>query len=224
MAKILLVEDDVDYSGVLEGWLTDEHYTVEVLNDGSEARDRLAAYQYDLVILDWMLPGVTGVELCKEMRSEGNTTPVLMLTGRSAIEDKEQGFDAGADDYLTKPFNFKELSMRVRALLRRASGLASNCLTVGDIVLDPVSYSVTKGGEEVRLQRNEFALLEFLMRNPNRVFSAEALLERVWTADSEATSDAIRTCMKRLRKKLDSDPDSSIIQTLHGVGYKLQKS
>ncbi len=220
MAKILLIEDELSYADVLEGWLTDEHHLVEVVNEGKEGLFRLSSYEFDLVILDWQLPDLSGVEILKQLRSSGKNTPVLMLTGKSGIEDKTEGFGAGADDYLTKPANLKELSLRVTALLRRASGQTSNLIKISDIVLDPESFSVTKGGREVRLQRKEFALLEFLMRNPNKVFSAEALLERVWSTDSEATEDAIRTCMMRLRKKLDTD--STILQTLHGIGYKLK--
>src|SRR5262249_34277288 len=174
------------------------------------------------LILDWQLPGMAGIDICKEFRSQGGMTPVLMLTGKSAISDKETGLDAGADDYLTKPFHMKELSARVRALFRRASRGTSNILTIGDLVLDPSNYRVTRDGVEIQLQKREFALLEFLMRNPNRVFSSEALLERVWVTDADVTPDAIRVYIMRLRKKVDEGAKASLIQTVHGVGYKLQ--
>src|SRR4030095_16645344 len=210
MAKILVVEDDLEFSGVVQGWLTNEHHAVEVVHDGKVARDTLQVYEYDLVILDWQLPGLSGVEICQQFRSQGGVTPILMLTGKSAIAEKEAGLDAGSDDYLTKPFHMKELSARVRALLRRASGMTSNVLSAGKLVLDPSLYRVTVNGEEIHLQKREFALLEFLMRNPNKVFSAEALLERVWASETDATPFAIRTCMMRLRRKIESGTDSSL--------------
>ncbi len=222
MAKILLIEDDVEFSGIVQGWLSNEHHSVEVVHDGSEARDRLQVYEYDLLILDWQLPGLSGIEVCKEFRSQGGVTPILMLTGKSAVTEKETGLDSGADDYLTKPFHMKELSARVRALLRRASRGTSNVLTIGGLVLDPSNYSVARDGTEIQLQKREFALLEFLMRNPNRVFSSEALLERVWATEADVTPDAIRVYIMRLRKKIDEGAKSSMIQTVHGVGYKLQ--
>lgn len=222
MAKILLVEDDVQLSRTVKGWLSMEHHSVETVDGGQEALDMLAVYQYDLIVLDWQLPGLSGLDVCKQFRSQGGLTPILMLTGMSAIAEKEAGLDAGSDDYLTKPFHMKELSARVRALLRRASGLASNVLSAGKLVLDPSNHRVTINDEEIHLQKREFALLEFLMRNPNKVFSAEALLERVWASETDATEYAIRTCMMRLRRKIDSGTDSSLIQTIKGVGYKLQ--
>ena len=222
MAKILLVEDDVEFSGVVKSWLSNEHHAVEVVHDGLEARHQLQVFEYDLVVLDWQLPGLSGVEICQDFRSRGGMTPVLMLTGKSTVADKESGLDSGADDYLTKPFHMKELSARVRALLRRASRGTSNVLTIGDLVLDPANYRVTRDGAEIQLQKREFALLEFLMRNPNRVFSSEALLERVWATEADVTPDAIRVYIMRLRKKVDEGAKASLIQTVHGVGYKLQ--
>jgi len=222
MAKILLVEDDVEFSGVVKSWLSNERHAVEVVHDGLEARHQLQVFEYDLVVLDWQLPGLSGVEICQDFRSRGGMTPVLMLTGKSTVADKESGLDSGADDYLTKPFHMKELSARVRALLRRASRGTSNVLTIGDLVLDPANYRVTRDGAEIQLQKREFALLEFLMRNPNRVFSSEALLERVWATEADVTPDAIRVYIMRLRKKVDEGAKASLIQTVHGVGYKLQ--
>lgn len=221
MAKILLVEDDIGCADAVESWLSSEHYTVEPVHNGKEALFRISNYDFDLLILDWELPDSTGVEILKQLRAQGKTTPVLMLTGRSGIEDKEQCFVSGVDDYLTKPVNLRELTMRVGALLRRAAGQVSRTLQIGDLVLDAETFCVNKAGQEIRLQKKEFALLEFLMRNPNKVFSADALLQRVWSTDSEATEDALRTCMMRLRKKLDKD--SELIETLHGIGYKLKK-
>ncbi|HEY9870040.1 MAG TPA: response regulator transcription factor [Candidatus Obscuribacterales bacterium] len=222
MAKILIVEDDLDFCSMVEDWLSHEHHMVETVHDAADGRHRMLYEEYDLIIVDWNLPGGSGVELVKELRNKGATTPVLLLTGKSLVSEKETGLDAGADDYLTKPANLRELSARVRALLRRASGAASNVLKAGNLTLDPVTFRVTRNGEEIDLQRREFALLEFLMRHPDQVFSAEALLERVWASESDATRDAIKTCLKRLRKKIDVEGRESVIKTVHGVGYKLK--
>lgn len=223
MAKILLVEDDMGLSRMVRDWLTFEHHLVETADNGRDGLDKLQFYQYDLVILDWELPEISGIELCKEFRSRGGSTPVLMLTGKGTIGDKESGFEAGADDYLTKPFHMKELSMRLRALLRRSSSsLQSDTLKFRDLTLEPSSHRLTRDGKDLQLLPKEFALLEFLMRHPNQVFSAEALLSRVWASETDTTVDAVSTCIKRLRKKVDVEGKSSVIKTVHGVGYKLE--
>jgi DNA-binding response OmpR family regulator len=222
VAKVLVIEDDVALAKMISDWLSIEHHKTELVHDGADAADRLKVYDYDLIVLDWELPGVKGVDLLKEFRARGGLTPVLMLTGRGTIDDKEKGFDCGADDYLTKPFHAKELTARLRALLRRPEGYLGETLKVGDISLEHANFRVTRGDEEIRLLPKEFALLEFLMRNQNRVFAAEALLNRVWATESEATVDALTTCIKRLRKKIDVEGKPSIIRTVHGVGYKLE--
>lgn len=223
MAKILLIEDDIDLAGMVLDWLAHEHYTVEVVHTGSEGLERLQLSSYDAVVVDWELPGMSGVQICREFRREGGTTPMIMLTGKDAIADKEEGLDSGVDDYLTKPFNMKELSARLRAVLRRPASLVENVLRARDIELEPTKYWVKKGGIEIQLLPKEFSLLEFFIRHPNQVFSADALIQRVWLSDTEATGDAIRTCLKRLRKKLDdTDEANPIIQTVHGVGYRLR--
>lgn len=222
MPKILIVEDDVGLSKMVRDWLTFEHHMVETANNGRDGLEKLQVYEYDLVILDWELPEVTGVEILREIRGRGSNMPVLMLTGKSSVNDKEEGLDAGADDYLTKPFHMKELSARVRSCLRRAGGNVANVLKVKDVELDPASFRVTRGGKEIQLLPKEFAMLEFLMRHVNQVFSAEALLSRVWASESEATVDAVSTCIKRLRKKIDQPDTDSFIRTVHGVGYKVE--
>lgn len=222
MPKILIVEDDVGLSKMVRDWLTFEHHMVETANNGRDGLERLQVYEYDLVILDWELPEMTGVEILRELRGRGSMTPVLMLTGKSSVNDKEEGLDAGADDYLTKPFHMKELSARVRSVLRRAGGNVANVLKVRDMELDPSSFRATRGGKEIQLLPKEFAMLEFLMRHVNQVFSAEALLSRVWASESEVTVDAVSTCIKRLRKKIDLPDTDSFIRTVHGVGYKVE--
>lgn len=224
MSKILLVEDELDLSKQIQDWLAREHYIVETIDNGETAYHHLRVSKFDVIILDWQLPGMSGLEICKKYRSSGGKSPVLMLTARSTIDDKEMGLDAGADDYLCKPFHLKELSARVRALIRRssASAASSNILHLGDISLDPSARRVTKGGVDVKLEPKEFSLLEFLMRNRNVVFSADALLDRVWESDTSVSPDSIRTYIKGLRKKLGSSGEASIITTVHGLGYRLE--
>ena len=221
MAKILLVEDDLDLRQIVEDWLRHDHHLIETATKGDEAMELIGIYPYDLIILDWQLPVYDGIRILKKFRQDGGKTPVLMLTGQDLAEQIEHGLDSGADDYLTKPFHMKELSARVRALLRRPQSIVENVLKVADISLNPRTYAVTKGGADIRLLPKEFALLEFLMRHPNQVFSAEALLDRVWRSENDAAPETVRTCIKRLRRKIDGDGEESVIQTLHGVGYKL---
>lgn len=220
MAKILLVEDDRQFAGMVAEWLSYEHHLVETVHSGAEGLDRVRIGGYDILILDWGLPDLDGLELLKQFRHLGGTTPIIMLTGKDSFVEKETGLDSGADDYVTKPCNMKELAARVRALLRRAGGSRSNRFQGRDIVLDPVKYSVERGGQPVHLLPGEFALLEFLMRHPGQVFSGDHLLQSVWSTDSEATIEAVRTCIKRLRQKLDQEGGNSVIETVARVGYR----
>jgi DNA-binding response OmpR family regulator len=221
MAKILLIEDDVALVRMLKNWLTLEHYKLDTAENGARGLEFLAVYKYDAIILDLEMPEVEGMEVLERFRTAGGKTPVLILTGKDSIHSKLAGLDAGADDYLTKPFHVKELSARLRALLRRSADLPSHLLKVRDIVLDPKDHTVKRGEEELQLLPTEFALLEFFMRNPNEVFSAEALLDRVWTSKATGTLSALTTCIKRMRQKIDIEGEPSIIKTVHGVGYKL---
>jgi DNA-binding response OmpR family regulator len=220
MAKILFVEDDPFITDVVVDWLNSERYLVEHVDSGQEALSRLRFYSYDAVILDWHLPDVSGLEVLKHFRVSGGTTPVLMLTGKREIDDKTRGLDAGADDYLTKPFHVKELSARLRALLRRPAAMFGETLSARDIVLDPKTRRVTSNGEELDLLPREFALLEFFMRHPNEVFSADALLNRLWETDSDASPGTIRINITRLRSKIDKEGSPSMITTVYGVGYR----
>jgi len=219
MGRILIVEDDDDIATSLESWLSFERHHVEKVGDGREALGYLKGAPYDLVVLDIELPGLSGFEVCRQYRSTGGKAPVLMLTGRSDITDKTTGFDAGADDYLTKPFHPQEFSARVRALLRRPAEFSGNVLRAANLVLDPGQYRVQKDGREIELLPMEFALLEFFMRHPNQVFPPEALLDRVWPPNSDSSIDAVRTVIKTLRKKID-DGETSLIKNVHGVGYR----
>ncbi len=220
MAKILLVEDDPNLLDALQLTLEIEKHTVDTAMDGSEAEFKLKSYDYDLLVLDWQLPDAEGVDIVRKFRLRGGRTPVLMLTGKAKISEKEEGLDSGADDYLTKPFDDAELKARIRALLRRPALSLDTIMRCRDITLDPVQHIVKKGDEKVQLMPKEYQLLEFLMRHPNQVFSQETLLNKVWPSDSEATVEALRTTLKRLRKKLD--PNGEVIGTIHGVGLVLK--
>lgn len=221
MAKVLIVEDDRQLSALVVDWLTGEKYATEAVYKGTDGLERLKFYKYDVVILDWDLPGLSGVEVCRQFRDEGGTTPILMLTGKKEITDKAEGLDSGADDYLTKPFDVIELSARLRALLRRTNNVTKTVLTAGNLTLDPTSRKVTVCGIEVDLQPKEYSLLEFLLRHPNQPFNAEAIMDRVWTASSDAAPDTVRLHVMRLRNKIDEEGKESIIRTIHRVGYML---
>jgi len=221
MAKILLVEDDEGLVDQLKSYLSAEGHALDSAGDGATAEELLKMYRYELIILDIDLPDTTGVSICAGFRSLGGTTPILMLTGKSSIRDKETGLDAGADDYLTKPFNARELSARIRSLLRRPQSPPSDVLRMQDLVVDTVAKTVTRGGDEVKLLPKEFAILVFMLRHRNQIFDADAILERVWPMEAESSPEAVRQCIKRLREKIDSDRDKSIITTIRGFGYTI---
>lgn len=221
MARILLVEDDPSMAERIEKWLSFEKHSVQIVEFGGDALQLLKGSPFDVVILDWELPDVSGIDVCKQYRARGGSAPVLLLTGKSSVDDKESGLDSGADDYLTKPFHPKELSARVRALLRRPAQVAGDVLRVGDLILDTSTFSVTRGGEAVELLPLEFALLEYFMRHPQMVLSLDNLLDRVWPPDSDSSIEAVRTYIKTLRKKLDRKGQPSYLENVHGVGYRL---
>jgi DNA-binding response OmpR family regulator len=224
MARLLLIEDDTELVSMVAEWLSSE-YVVEVAVDGQQGLDKLRDSSYDLIVLDWRLPKISGIDLCKQYRSEGGKTPIIMLTGRSSVADREEGLDGGADDYLVKPFSMRELTSRLRALSRRGNLVSNQLLVSGDITLDVSKHRVTKGDIAVHLLPKEFALLEFLMRHPDEVFSSDNLLARVWSTDAETGANAVRTSIKRIRQKLDDegcDDSRSIIENIPRVGYRLK--
>jgi two-component system response regulator QseB len=224
VAKVLLVEDDKDLSTTVVDALRDERYIVEAAMNGDDGSNLLKLEEFDIIILDWDLPGKSGVEILREYRSTGKTTPIIMLTGRAHINNKEEGMESGADDYLTKPFDIRELKARLRALLRRASGNSSNQICVGDLVLDPGKYTITRAGADIHLAPKDFALLEFFMRNPDQVFSVQTIMSRVWSYDSDASSEGLRTAIRRIRKVIDTgeDPSDSMIENVARIGYRLK--
>ncbi|MCC7529203.1 MAG: response regulator transcription factor [Candidatus Melainabacteria bacterium] len=224
MAKILIIEDDKDLAEVLRFTLSNKGHSVQSLSGGKDALSMLRVYKYDLIILDWMMPDVSGVDVLKGFRESGGKTPVLMLTAKTTIDDKEKALDLGADDYLTKPFDSRELLARVRALLRRPESMAQTILRAGDLELDPVSCSVSKGGKVLKLRPKVYSMLEFFMRHPNQVFSAEAILERVWMDDASASPDTVRTHIKLLRRAIDAPGKEaeSFIENVRNRGYLMR--
>ncbi len=221
MAKILLVDDDSDMTEVITHTLQIKGFTVQSAQGGREALELLRVNSYDVIILDWMMPGVSGVDVCERLRSAGNKTPILMLTCRTSADDKETGLDAGADDYLTKPFENKELAARIRALLRRPPDFVGTVLTAGHLALDPVTRKLSRDGLEIHARPMVINLLEFFMRHPNQFFSAEALLQRVWHDDSLASLDTVRSHIKLLRRSVDLPDRKSVIKTERNKGYRL---
>lgn len=223
MPKILLADDDDSTTATLSDWLKLQGYAVDVARDGAETLECLKAFDYDVLVLDWDMPIMSGIEVCREFRGSGGVTPILILTGKSAVEQKEQGLEAGADDYVTKPFHFKEVSARLRALLRRPVQSVSEKIVVRDIALNPGSKQVTKSGAEIKLQPMEFTVLQFLMQNPNQYFTVDKLLRRLWDSDAEVSHDAIYSCIKRLRRKLESGTDEKpLITSQYAAGYRLE--
>ncbi len=220
MAKILLVEDNLDLSQMVKRWLDHDRHMVDVAYTGKEAMAFLSATEHDLMILDWELPAPSGIEICKHFRSKGGLAPVLFITGRQSIDDKEVGFSVGADDYLTKPFHIKELLMRVQALLRRRPTEAQGPLTCSGLLLDRAGHSASRDGKSLQLSKKEFELLKFFMRHPNQVFSTDELIARLWASDTEATSGTIRAAIKQLRKKI-GDEEGVLIENVFKVGYRL---
>ena len=222
--KILLVEDDERIVDALSEDLTDQHYAVEVAHDGQAGLELVEAFTYDLILLDIMLPKLDGISLCRRLRSKGFCTPILMLTGRDTVTDKVLGLDAGADDYLVKPFDLEELSARIRALLRRESSTLPPVLEWGDLRLDPSTCEVSYKQQPLALSPKEYRLLEFFLRHDRRVFSRAQILEHLWPFEELPEEATVKAHIRSLRQKLQSagvPPD--LIETVYGLGYRLKQ-
>jgi two-component system OmpR family response regulator len=219
--RILLVEDEVKMARALRRGLEQEGHAVDVTADGNDGLSKALEYEYDAVVLDVMLPGRDGYSICRELRSSGRWSPVLMLTARDAVDDRIRGLDAGADDYLIKPFAFGELLARLRALVRRGPSERPPMISVGDVELDPAAHTVTRSGRPVELSAREFALLEFLMRHPGEVLSRTRILEQVWDYSYSGFSNVVDVYVAYLRRKLERPFGSPLIRTVRGVGYAL---
>ncbi len=221
--RILLVEDNRRLSNSLKASLLDDGYAVDVAYDGVEGQELAEMTPYDIIILDIMLPRRDGIEVCRELRRQRIPAQILMLTARDAVEDRVKGLDSGADDYLIKPFALEELRARLRALLRRESADKSTLLQVGDLTLDPATHFVSRGGKPVELTSKEFALLEYLMRNPNRLVTREMAQDHVWSYDYDGASNVVDVYIRRLRRKIDEPFDVKLIETVRGVGYRIRE-
>lgn len=221
--RVLLIEDDVTIARLLKEGLEDESYAVDVANDGSEGYRTAAADDYDVIILDIMLPEMNGYEVCRALRNDGNKTPILMLTARDAERDIVEGLDTGADDYLAKPFSFDVLLARIRALLRRPNEKLEEILQVGDLKLDPSSKKVTRASQEISLTAKEYGVLEYLMRNKGKVLSKEQIISHVWDFDADVLPNNVELFIMFLRRKIDKPFKLKLIHTVSGFGYKLEE-
>ncbi len=220
--RILVIEDDADLTHFLRKGLQEEQHTVETAADGETGLILALDQSWDLLVIDVMLPKLDGLALCRRLREKGNRTAILLLTARDTVEDKVAGLDAGADDYLTKPFAFTELVARIRAVLRRGGPLVGNRLKVKDLEMDPASRRVWRAGKEIVLTSKEFALLEYLLRNRDIVLTRTAILERVWGLNYDPMTNVVDVYIRSLRVKIDRDFTSPLIATVRGVGYKLE--
>jgi DNA-binding response OmpR family regulator len=226
--RVLLVEDEEDLGGAIKRTLTQNKYLVDWVVDGNDAWAYLenSWTQYTLAIFDWMLPGISGLELCQRLRHHKNSLPVLMLTAKDSMEDKVAGLDAGADDYLVKPFGMAELLARLRALQRRSPQFQPQELTVGNLTLDygnnlVVSHNAAGNKQEITLTNKEFQLLEYFMKHPNQIVTTEQIRNQLWEVSAEPVSNVVAAQMRLLRRKLANSGCENIIETLHGMGYRL---
>jgi DNA-binding response OmpR family regulator len=220
--RILLVEDEPRMANVIAKGLREQSYAVDVAQDGAAGLYQASINDYDAILLDVLLPQRDGYEVCRELRARGNSTPVLMLTARAAVDDRLTGFEAGADDYLTKPFSFRELLARIRALLRRDSQLRPDILEIEDLVVDAASHRVSRANDEVQLTAKEYALLEYLARRAGQLVSRAEIAAHVWDDTFDPFSNAIEVYINRLRKKIDGKHSHKLLHTRRGEGYILE--
>ncbi len=220
--RLLLVEDNKRLSDSLRMTLEDDGYAVDVAYDGLDGEEMGLMDVYDILILDIMLPGKDGIEVCRTLRNKRVRTPVLMLTARDALEDRVLGLDSGADDYLVKPFEVDELRARVRALLRRESATKTGILQIGDLILDPAMHTVKRGGRPIELTAKEFSLLEYLMRHPNHLITREMAEGHLWSYESLVASNVVDVYIRRLRRKIDEESDVKLLETVRGAGYRIR--
>ena len=220
--RILLIEDNRQLNNSLRLSLVDDGYAVDVAFDGLEGEELAEITPYDIIILDIMLPKKNGLDVCKSLRNQRINTPILMLTARDALEDRVAGLDSGADDYLVKPFALEELRARLRALLRRESSNRGSTLEVDNLTLDPATHFVQREGDPVELTSKEYALLEYMMRNPNRLITREMAESHVWSYDYDGASNVVDVYIRRLRRKIDDPYARKLIETVRGSGYRLR--
>ncbi len=221
--RILLVEDEIKLAHAIKRALELQKYAVDVANNGKDGLDFAIGEEFNLIILDIMLPEIDGIEICKRIREAGIHTPVMMLTAKGQISDKVTGLDVGADDYLVKPFSFEELFARIRALVRRPAQTNDPVLSKGDLTLDPKTFAVKRGGKLIELSAKEFSLLEYLLRNKNTVLNKDQIISHVWNYDSDVLPSTIEVHVKHLRDKIDIKGEESLIHTIRGRGYTIRE-
>jgi DNA-binding response OmpR family regulator len=222
--RVLVIEDEHKIAAFIKRGLAENAYAVDVTHDGEEGYDWARSFEYDFIILDIMLPKMDGIKLCKRLRQEGNRAQILMLTARDAVDDRVAGLDAGADDYLVKPFAFRELLARLRALRRRTGEPSATRLHTGDLILDLVGHHAERQGQPIELTAKEFALLEFLMRHPNQTLSRTVIAEHVWGFNFYHQSNVVDVYVRYLRRKIDDPFAAKLLQTVRGMGYRLDVS
>ncbi len=221
--RILVVEDEHRIANTIKKGLEQEHFAVDVAYEGNDGYDLASIEEYDVIILDIMLPGMDGVTLCKNIRNDNNHTPVLMLTAKGRVQDKVEGLDSGADDYLTKPFSFEELLARIHALGRRPKQMTSVNLEVADLTLNTREFTVMRANKPIKLSNKEFSLLEYLMRNSNKIVTKEQIISHVWDYDADVLPNTVEVYIKNLRNKIDQpfSKNHPLIHTVRGFGYKI---
>lgn len=220
--RILIIEDEKNLADALKRALAEQHYSVDLAYKGDDGLYLADVNDYDLIILDIMLPDINGFEVCKTLRKDKITSPILMLTAMDSIENKIKGLDQGADDYMTKPFDLGELLARVRSLIRRTSSQKTSVIEVADMIIDTSERSVSRSGIEIKLSAKEFALLEYFVLNKNKVLTREMISEHVWDMNFDPQSNVIDSFVRFLRQKIDKEFEYPLIQTIRGVGYKFQ--
>lgn len=221
--RVLIIEDEHRIANAIKKGLEQERFAADVCYNGTDGYDLAISEDYDLLILDLMLPGIDGLTICKELRNKQIHTPILILTAKGQIQDKVEGLDCGADDYLTKPFSFEELLARIRALLRRSKNAIDPILTVEDLKLDPKQFTVERAGVSIQLSNKEFSLLEYLMRHAHKILTKEKIISHVWNYDADILPNTIEVYIKNLRNKIDIPFKyrKPLIQTVRGFGYKI---
>jgi DNA-binding response OmpR family regulator len=221
--RILLIEDNRRLNDSLRRTLEEDGYAVDSAYDGLDGEEMALTSPYDVILLDVMIPGKDGVTVCRDLRNRRMRSPILMLTARDALNDRVTGLDSGADDYLVKPFELDELRARIRALLRRESDHKSGQLQVADLILDPATHIVRRSGQTLEFTSKEFAVLEYLMRNPNRVITREMAEEHLWRLDRSVASNVVDVYIRRLRRKIDDPFEIKLLETIRGTGYRLRE-
>ena len=219
--RILLVEDETKMLNVLRQGLEEQQYAVDVADNGEDGLHWALNFPYDVIVLDIMLPGIDGLEVCRELRNQRIITPILMLTALDSVDDRVTGLDCGADDYLVKPFVFRELLARIRALSRRDTYQKSTTMVVGDLTLDTLTHTAQRGDQTIELSTKEYTLLEYLMQHPNQVLTRTMIAEHLWNFDFVPDSNVVDVYIRYLRKKIDDDYDEKYIRTIRGTGYQM---